>query len=218
MAEPINTDSLLLGVAAPQQRTLDVIADMIIPASADGRKPSAQTVGVLKYIREHEPESLPAVCPGARTPRRDLARAPRHRLRRSRRRIQAGAGRRAAGRRSRLPARHRDAYGDLLLPGRPGARSDRPRSPTAVSPKATTCPLAISRSWNRLGGAAASFAKRERAGRQPSTLRVLRTRRRIDSSRVTAATSASGTQASASDSAVAVKRSDPSTCRRKRTS
>lgn len=62
MAESINTDSLLLGVAAPQQRTLDVITDMIIPASADGRKPSARTVGVLKYIREHEPESLPAVA------------------------------------------------------------------------------------------------------------------------------------------------------------
>ena len=42
-----------------QRRTLDVVLDMIVPASADGRKPSAADVGVLDYIREHEADTLP---------------------------------------------------------------------------------------------------------------------------------------------------------------
>ena len=45
-----------------EQRTLDIVTDMIIPASADGRKPSARDVGVLDYIREHEPDSVAVVA------------------------------------------------------------------------------------------------------------------------------------------------------------
>ncbi len=35
---------------------------MIVPASADGRKPSAAEVGVLDFIRERSPGDLPAVA------------------------------------------------------------------------------------------------------------------------------------------------------------
>lgn len=50
MSDPIiGTDAF----TALQRRAILVLADMIIPASADGRKPSAAAVDVLGYIRAH---------------------------------------------------------------------------------------------------------------------------------------------------------------------
>ncbi len=45
----IGTDS---PVSAAQRATLDAVLDMIVPASEDGRLPSAVAVGVLEYIRD----------------------------------------------------------------------------------------------------------------------------------------------------------------------
>ena len=50
------------GLDGAQSRMLDALADMIIPASADGAKPSAAEVGVLGYIRKAEPDALPAIA------------------------------------------------------------------------------------------------------------------------------------------------------------
>lgn len=47
--EIIGTDAF----TALQRRAILALADMIIPASADGRKPSAAAVDVLGYIRAH---------------------------------------------------------------------------------------------------------------------------------------------------------------------
>ena len=46
---------------AAERGTFDVVVDMIVPASADGRKPSAAEVGVLDFIREREPGDLAAI-------------------------------------------------------------------------------------------------------------------------------------------------------------
>ena len=47
---------------AAERATFDVVVDMIVPASADGRKPSAAEVGVLDFIREREPGDLAAIA------------------------------------------------------------------------------------------------------------------------------------------------------------
>ena len=56
-------DSNIIGSDNPltetQRSVLNVVLDMIVPASADGRMPSAADVDVLAYIRESEGESLP---------------------------------------------------------------------------------------------------------------------------------------------------------------
>ena len=56
--ERIATDSPL----DPTQRGIfDILLGMIVPASADGRKPSAAEVDVLGYIVEREADSLPTL-------------------------------------------------------------------------------------------------------------------------------------------------------------
>ena len=54
-ASIIGTDSPLTDT---QRRSLDIVLDMIVPASADGSKPSAAQVDVLGYIRTFEADSL----------------------------------------------------------------------------------------------------------------------------------------------------------------
>ena len=54
----VGTDAPL---TAAQRRTFDILLDMIIPASADGRMPSGAEVDVLGYVRAHEAASLPAL-------------------------------------------------------------------------------------------------------------------------------------------------------------
>ena len=49
-------------LTAAQQATFEVVVDMIVPASADGRKPSAAEVGVLHFIAERQPGELPAIA------------------------------------------------------------------------------------------------------------------------------------------------------------
>ena len=56
--EPIATDSPL---DATQRGIFNVLLGMIVPASADGRKPSAAEVDVLAYIVEREADSLPTL-------------------------------------------------------------------------------------------------------------------------------------------------------------
>ena len=57
--ELIGSDFLL---DAPQRRTLDVVTDMIVPVSADGRKPSGRDVGVLDHIRAQDSATVLAVA------------------------------------------------------------------------------------------------------------------------------------------------------------
>ena len=45
-------------LTAQQRRNLDIVLDMIVPASADGRKPSAAEVDVLGYICARESQTL----------------------------------------------------------------------------------------------------------------------------------------------------------------
>lgn len=56
--EHITTDRAL---DATERRIFDVLLGMIVPASADGRKPSAAQVDVLGYIVEHESGVLPTL-------------------------------------------------------------------------------------------------------------------------------------------------------------
>jgi len=49
-------------MTAAQRATFQVVVDMIVPASADGRKPGAAEVGVLDFIAEREPGGLPAIA------------------------------------------------------------------------------------------------------------------------------------------------------------
>ena len=51
----IGTDNPLSG---EQRRILDIVLDLIIPASEDGARPSAADVDVLGYIRETERHTL----------------------------------------------------------------------------------------------------------------------------------------------------------------
>ena len=49
-------------MTAAGRATFDVVVDMIVPASADGRKPSAADVGVLDFIRARFPEDIPVIA------------------------------------------------------------------------------------------------------------------------------------------------------------
>ena len=49
-------------MTAAQRATFEVVVDMVVPASADGTKPSAAEVGVLDFIAERQPEDLPAIA------------------------------------------------------------------------------------------------------------------------------------------------------------
>lgn len=49
-------------MTAAQRATFQVVVGMIVPASADGRKPSAAEVGVLDFIAERQPGELPAIA------------------------------------------------------------------------------------------------------------------------------------------------------------
>jgi len=51
----IGTDSPL---NEDQWRILDIVLDLIVPASEDGQRPSASDVDVLDYIRKHESHTL----------------------------------------------------------------------------------------------------------------------------------------------------------------
>ena len=53
--EIIGTDNPL---SAHQRRLLDIVLDLIVPASKDGHRPSASEVDVLGYIRESESHTL----------------------------------------------------------------------------------------------------------------------------------------------------------------
>ena len=58
-AEVIGSDKPM---TAAQRAAFQVVVDMIVPASADGRKPSAAEVGVLDFIAEHQPDELPGIA------------------------------------------------------------------------------------------------------------------------------------------------------------
>jgi hypothetical protein len=45
-----------------QRATLDIVLDMIVPPSADGRMPGAAEVGVPAYLLAEAPDALPALC------------------------------------------------------------------------------------------------------------------------------------------------------------
>ena len=47
---------------AAEREAFDIVVGMIVPASADGRKPSAAEVGVFDFIRERSPGDLPAIA------------------------------------------------------------------------------------------------------------------------------------------------------------
>ena len=49
-------------MTAAQRAMFEVVVDMIVPASADGRKPSAAEVGVLDFIAERHAGELPAIA------------------------------------------------------------------------------------------------------------------------------------------------------------
>ena len=69
----IGTDHPL---SAAQRRCLALVLDRIIPASDDGRKPSAAEVDVLGYIRDRESHTLAAL--GEELQRLDAEAAVRH--------------------------------------------------------------------------------------------------------------------------------------------
>ena len=45
-----------------QRATLDIVLDLIVPPSADGRMPGAAEVGVPAYLCAEAPEALPVLC------------------------------------------------------------------------------------------------------------------------------------------------------------
>ena len=57
--ELITTDSPL---TAAQRKTLAAMVDVMIPASEDGRMPSARDVDVATYLNEKSPELLPVLA------------------------------------------------------------------------------------------------------------------------------------------------------------
>jgi hypothetical protein len=65
----IGTDS---PVSAVQRATLDAVLNMIVPASEDGRLPSAVEVGVLDHIRDAAAGDAVAGAPAAGDPAHDL--------------------------------------------------------------------------------------------------------------------------------------------------
>lgn len=59
------TKSPIIGTDNPlsedQRRVFDIVLDLIVPASADGRRPSAADIDVLGYIRDVEGQTLDAL-------------------------------------------------------------------------------------------------------------------------------------------------------------
>ena len=49
-------------MTAPQRAAIEIVVDMIVPASADGTKPSAAEVGVLDFIAQRQPGDLPGIA------------------------------------------------------------------------------------------------------------------------------------------------------------
>jgi len=45
-----------------ERATLDIVLDMIVPPSADGRMPGAAEVGVPAYLFAEAPDTLPMLC------------------------------------------------------------------------------------------------------------------------------------------------------------
>jgi len=57
----IGTDNPLSDL---QRRTLDTLLDMIVPASTDGRMPSAREVGFIAWLTDISPKALPEIAEG----------------------------------------------------------------------------------------------------------------------------------------------------------
>ena len=49
-------------LTSAQRATLDIVLDMIVPPSADGRMPGAAEVGVPAYLYAEAPDALPVLC------------------------------------------------------------------------------------------------------------------------------------------------------------
>jgi hypothetical protein len=45
-----------------QRASLDIVLNLIVPPSADGRMPGAAEVGVLAYLYAEAPDALPVLC------------------------------------------------------------------------------------------------------------------------------------------------------------
>ena len=49
-------------LTSAQRASLDIVLDMIVPPSADGRMPGAAEVGVPAYLYAEAPDALPVLC------------------------------------------------------------------------------------------------------------------------------------------------------------
>ena len=49
-------------LTSAQRATLDIVLNLIVPPSADGRMPGAAEVGVPAYLFAEAPDALPALC------------------------------------------------------------------------------------------------------------------------------------------------------------
>ena len=49
-------------LTSAQRATLDIVLDMIVPPSADGRMPGTAEVGVPAYLYAEAPDALPVLC------------------------------------------------------------------------------------------------------------------------------------------------------------
>ena len=49
-------------LTSAQRATLDIVLDMIVPPSADGRMPGAAEAGVPAYLYAEAPDALPVLC------------------------------------------------------------------------------------------------------------------------------------------------------------
>lgn len=52
----------LTAMSEAQRTVLASVLDMIVPASSDGRMPSAADINVADYIQEHASQLLPTIC------------------------------------------------------------------------------------------------------------------------------------------------------------
>ncbi len=53
---------VLTPMSEAQRTVLGAVLDMIVPASSDGRMPSAAEINVPDYIQEHASQLLPTIC------------------------------------------------------------------------------------------------------------------------------------------------------------
>ena len=49
-------------LTSAQRASLDIVLNMIVPASADGRMPGAADVGAPAYLFDEAPDALPVLC------------------------------------------------------------------------------------------------------------------------------------------------------------